>query len=188
MILCWCFYKCHVFCTRSYVDNMYLAVGLLSPWYSHGIQVLTINLPDHFWTIGAINVVNAHFHCASPYANSSARKEMYPSFLVIIIGDCCTYLFLSFQAKQMEWYKNIFWFWWWWKRGKWCWVHGCQDNVWSTEQGFLTSKVQSILIVVGLLNIWVCLFHVHDWLEYVRLAITGYTIYTSLIRRRKKHL
>jgi len=41
----------------------------------------------------------------SQYANSNARKEMNPSFLVIIIGDFCTYLFLSFQAKQME---NIF--------------------------------------------------------------------------------
>jgi hypothetical protein len=30
------------------VDNMYLAVGVLAPWYSHGIQVLTINILDHF--------------------------------------------------------------------------------------------------------------------------------------------
>lgn len=120
----------------------------------------------------------------SPYANSNACKEMNPSFLVFIIGDFWTNLFLSFQAKQMEWYENIFWFWWWWKRGKWCWVLGRQDNVWSTEQGFLTAKVQSILIAVGLLNIWVCLFHIHYWLEYVRLAITGYTV-CSLLTKKK---
>jgi len=58
---------------------------------------------------------------------------------------------------------------------------------WSKGSSQLKSKA-SLLRAVGLLNIWVCLFHVHDWLEYVRLAITGYTIYTSLIRRRKKHL